>query len=650
MAADTGELLSFQDTNQYVTKQIKGGVYPHTNTEICPAPSQCGVMQSNWPMPFADTNQPAPNNFSNSAGVFEYTGGMATTTLSGKFVDVVDACGPISQSMVFGLFSLWGTNGDHDCTSVGSAGNTAASRSSFYELNRIAEQARGWLPANAWLQTPLTANVNLNQICNAFWNGSTVNFYNSGTSTVSPFASCGNTGEIAAVFDHEWGHGLDSNDAGGFKSNSSEGYADIASIYRLNASCVGHGFFQAYGTDIGCGTASDGLPNTNDARIGSHCDTNCSGVRDADWGLHADGLPDTAVGYVCGSCDSGSGPCGRQTHCAATPTRQAAWDLVARDLRNPPFSLNAETALIIGTRLFYQGSGNIGDWHACTCGNPSGGSSSGCGATNGYMQWLATDDDNGNLNDGTPHMTALHAAFDRHGIACSSPTPANSGCAGGPTSAPTLTLTPGDNAVGLSWTAVSGATSYWVFRTEGHAGCNLGKTLIATVSGNTKYIDKQVVNGRAYYYNVVAKGASSACHGRASTCKTVTPVNGTDAIAPVVTITSPSEDIETAAISKTVVASAHDDDSVTKVEFWVNGVLKSTDTAAPYSAAISLPTVGVYNVVARAYDPTGNVGFSPTRQIIRLDACDLFNAGDGTQRELCCLEAAAKGVRLPVCP
>ena len=59
--------------------------------------------------------------------------------------------------------------------------------------------------------------------------------------------------------------------------------------------------------------------------------------------------------------------------------------------------MDSETAFLVGNRLFYQGSGNVGLWHACTCGV----SSSGCGATNGYMQWLVADDDNGNLNDGT---------------------------------------------------------------------------------------------------------------------------------------------------------------------------------------------------------------------------------------------------------
>ena len=139
------------------------------------------------------------------------------------------------------------------------------------------------------------------------------------------------------------------------------------------------------------------------------------------------------------------------------------------------------------------------------------------------MQWLAADDDNGNLNDGTPHMTAIFNAFNRHGIACATPAPSNNGCSAGPTAAPSsLTATPGNFQVGLSWSTVSGATRYWVFRTEGHAGCNFGKTRIAEVTG-TAFTDTQVANGRPYYYNVVPAGTSSACFGRASTCVTATP-------------------------------------------------------------------------------------------------------------------------------
>ena len=141
-------------------------------------------------------------------------------------------------------------------------------------------------------------------------------------------------------------------------------------------------------------------------------------------------LPQTSI--TCTHCGASSGPCGRQVHCAAAPIRQAAWDLAARDLQAAPFSFDSQTAFIIANKLFYQGSGNITSWHNCNC---AAGTSDGCGATNAYMQWLMADDDNGNLADGTPHMTAIFNAFNRHGIACTTPTAVNSGCAGGPTTA-----------------------------------------------------------------------------------------------------------------------------------------------------------------------------------------------------------------------
>ena len=509
--AASGEVLALQDLNHYAAEQISGGVYPLTSTEICPTAETCGTLESGWPMPWADTGQAAPDNFTNSAGYFDDDGSGTDTTLSGLYVNISDSCGAINES-ASGSLDLGGANGDHDCTSSGaSGGDTASSRSAFYELNKIAEQARGWLPGNGWLQSQLTANVNLNNTCNAFYSfQGTVNFYRSG-------GGCRNTGELAGVFDHEWGHALDDNDAGGALSNTSEAYADIAMLYRLHTSCIGHGFWWT--SNRGCGMTVDGTGfNANEAQTGAaHCNTDCSGVRDADWAKHADNTPDTALGFVCNSCLSSSGPCGRQVHCAAAPPRQAAWDLVKRDL--PAAGFNNDTSFIIGNKLYYHGSGNIGLWYNCSCGV----SSDGCGAGNAYMQWIMADDDNNNLNDGTPHMEEIFAAFDRHGIACAAPAPVNSGCGGGPASAPAnFTATPGANEVALSWDAVANATSYWVFRTEGVAGCDFGKALIADVAG-TSYTDTEVAAGRQYHYNVVAAGTPSECFSSASTCESATP-------------------------------------------------------------------------------------------------------------------------------
>ena len=123
------------------------------------------------------------------------------------------------------------------------------------------EIARSRLPSNNWLQGRLTANMNIANTCNAYWNGSTINFYRSG-------GGCGNTGEIAAIFDHEWGHGMDANDVnGGIASPSGEGIADLYSALRLGDSCIGRGF---YVDGKKCSTG------------GNNCKT-CTGVRDIDY-------------------------------------------------------------------------------------------------------------------------------------------------------------------------------------------------------------------------------------------------------------------------------------------------------------------------------------------------------------------------------
>lgn len=73
--------------------------------------------------------------------------------------------------------------------------------------------------------------------------------------------------------------------------------------------------------------------------------------------------------------------------------------------------------------------------------------------------------------------------------------------------------------VDLTWTAVPGAALYWVFRTEGHAGCNLGKARIAQLY-ETSYHDAEVAEtGGRYFYSVVAEAAIGLCFSASSECK-----------------------------------------------------------------------------------------------------------------------------------
>jgi hypothetical protein len=516
--AHTGERLAFRDLNQYADRKVVGGVFPVSNDGQAPN----GIEQAGWPMPFVDIGaQSGGGAFTDSGGNTSCVAAPLQTQLSGPYVRINDNCGVISESAASGDLDLGSGPGTNcDVPPGHSAGDTHSARTGFFEVNRIKEMGRGWLPGNRWLQEQLSANMNIDLECNAFWNGSSINFYRN-------LGACRNTGEIAAVFDHEWGHGMDDNDALPEISTPGEAPADMYAMLRLNDSCIGRGFFLT-GTCTG---------------NGDPC-TACTGVREADWAKRASGMPHNIAWIVQGSgpgvpgvtppggClpppppNTQVGPCGRGTHCEGGVVTEAVWDLIHRDLAGAPFDMDVNTALNAVARLHYLGGGNVDFWFQC---DPTG-NLGGCAADSGYMQYLAVDDDNGNLTDGTPHMSAIYAAFDRHQMACRpgglpSPPVTNGGCAGGPGQAPAVTVTPIDKGARLAWNAVPGAQEYWVFRTDGLHGCAFGKERVAVVSG-TQHVDGGLLNGRAYFYTVEAVGASGACRSAASACATVVPTPG----------------------------------------------------------------------------------------------------------------------------
>ncbi len=484
--AHTGQLLSFEDTNQYVATQrnANGGVLPVSNDGVSPD----GIEHPGWPMPFEVVTTPGGPVTTDSGGNLPApVDGNITSHLSGPYVNINDNCGAISLTSSGDID--FGSSTGTDCVTpgFGGAGNTHASRTGFHELNRIIEMGRSHLPSNTWLQQTLTSNMNINQSCNAFWGGGTVNFYRSGS-------GCANTGELAGVFDHEWGHGLDDNDAiPSIAGPSGEGIADVYSALRLNASCMGRNF-----------------TSNNCSGFGDPC-LACTGVRDIDYLKRASGQPHD---YSWSNAN-----CGGSVHCTGAVYSEAIWSLWKRKLQAPPYNLDEHTAHEIVTRLTFIGGGNTGTWYS---GSPPNG---GCAATSGYMNYLAADDDNGDLSDGTPHMQAIFDAFNDQEIACTTPVVQDSGCAGSPVTAPVVVANPFDKSAMLSWGPVAGTSSYEVFRTDGVFGCDFGKTRVGHTTG-TSFTDDGLQNGRDYFYVVIPKGGSSACFGPASSCTMVSPAAG----------------------------------------------------------------------------------------------------------------------------
>jgi len=121
--------------------------------------------------------------------------------------------------------------------------------------------------------------------------------------------------------------------------------------------------------------------------------------------------------------------------------------------------------------------------------------------------------------------------------------------------------------------------------------------------GHTTYLgynDPSYDNG-LIYANTVAWLANGSSGG------------GGDTTAPTTSITAPANGA-TVSGTTSVTASASDNVGVTKVEFYLDGALKSTSTASPYSWSWDTTTAanGSHSLVSKAYDAANNVGTSAT--------------------------------------
>ena len=394
--AHSGEILEFIDETLYAT--VQGDIYPVTNTDplvTVPFPS-CSVSNNGTQVTDADGN-------------YTYSGGTATSTLSGRYFNMNDNCGSISLSDSTDGNLDFGGSGGTDCTTpgFGGAGNTHSSRSGFYHLTNINRKAASFFPGNGWLDSTVTANMNINLTCNAFWNGSTVNFYRSG-------GGCANTGELAAVFLHEWAHGMDTNSGGAASDRASgEAVGDTFAFLETKDPCIGENFLSS--------------PCNN-------CNPSCTGVRDMDaysiGGINGPARPSVIEDNSGMNCDRpfnscSSCPCtayqgimGYEGHCESYIASGANWDLAQMLIAE--HGTNAGWAAL--DNIWYGSLTPSKSAYQVTSGglcNPSA-SVDGCGSTNWYTVYLPADDDDGNLANGTPNACRIWDAFDAHGIACGS--------------------------------------------------------------------------------------------------------------------------------------------------------------------------------------------------------------------------------------
>ncbi len=153
--------------------------------------------------------------------------------------------------------------------------------------------------------------------------------------------------------------------------------------------------------------------------------------------------------------------------------------------------------------------------------------------------------------------------------------------------------------INLSWTASTdnvGVVGYNIIRNG---------VVIAT-STTTSFGDGTLSPNTTYTYTISAFDAAGNTSNPSTSASATTPAPA-DTTNPTVSVTAPANN---ASVSGTaaVTASASDNVGVAKVEFYIDGSLKSTDTSSPYS--FSWDTTSVTNashqITAKAYDGANN--------------------------------------------
>jgi hypothetical protein len=234
-------------------------------------------------------------------------------------------------------------------TAVWSAANDElvdAQITTFVHSNEVIEYVRQIDPDFDFLAQQLDAIVNINDSCNAYYDGN-INFFRQSN-------QCNNTGRVADIVYHEFGHGVHDHaiiqGVGNFDPSLSEGVSDYLAATIVDDPAMGIGFFL------------------NDPGPLRHIDPNGS---EAVW-------PDDIDG---------------DTHITGLIIAGALWDL-----RKALIEDQGPGAVAHADHIYYESIRRAVDIPSM------------------YFEALAADDDDGDLANGTPNQCLIDAAFAKHGL------------------------------------------------------------------------------------------------------------------------------------------------------------------------------------------------------------------------------------------
>jgi hypothetical protein len=347
--AINGEILYRQNKVVHVGFDVKADLYP----------TNLFAPLANLPLKNLLVNVSGTNYYTDLLGNVVVPGAgpvNPTITLSGKFIKIVTGANG-TTSPTYSPSNV--NNGDIVDFPHSSPNATERHMTCYYHANEIHDHMKMHLPNFTAMDNPLTTRVDRTDgNCNAFYDGSSINFYTTAN-------GCNALSLVSDVMYHEYGHGITNvfwDDQGTSFDNGGmgEGYSDVWAMSITKSPLIGPGFFI-------------GQPNSTIRR----------------YDVNPKIYPQNLVGQV---------------HADGEIIAGAWWDF-AQDMISG--SVTASEAIDTMARIF-------SDSHYGLANGPDG--QEGQVYHDILIDALQYDDNDANLNNGTPHFLPIVNGFAAHGI------------------------------------------------------------------------------------------------------------------------------------------------------------------------------------------------------------------------------------------
>ena len=117
--------------------------------------------------------------------------------------------------------------------------STAQERTAYWAVNEIHDHLKVVFPTYTGLDSPMPTNIDEAGSCNAYFNGSSINFYAEG-------GGCNATAKLPDVVYHEYGHAINNgrynSGAGMWNGALNEGFADLWALSLTESPVLGYGW------------------------------------------------------------------------------------------------------------------------------------------------------------------------------------------------------------------------------------------------------------------------------------------------------------------------------------------------------------------------------------------------------------------------